>query len=62
MTERWYASGGGLLLLGPFPSQREAYKGMRLTSKARDEQRILTGIDMPYPRDVVVWPEYEDER
>lgn len=59
---RWYAAGGGIARCGPYESQREAYEAMLLTDAARQAQHKLTGKDMPYPHDVAVWPEYEEER
>ena len=60
--EYWYAAGGGIALSGPYASQREAYEAMRLTVRAREEQHCSAGVDMPYPRDIVVWPTYKLEK
>lgn len=54
---QWFAAGGGLARSGPYPTQMDAYEAMTLTSEARERQRREYGVDMPYPRDVVVWPE-----
>lgn len=54
---KWYASGGGIARWGPFDTQMEAYQKMRLTQDARERQRLAKGPDMPYPKDIVVWPE-----
>jgi hypothetical protein len=59
MIERWYASGGGIARSGPHPTQKTAYEAMVLTTKARQEQQKTTGKDMPYPHDIVVWPEFK---
>ena len=60
--ELWWAAGGGISRTGPFASQREAYEAMVLTQSAREKQHRETGVDMPYPRDVAVWPEYGSDR
>lgn len=43
----WYASGGDIKKCGPFATQSEAYKAMRL----QDQSLSI------YPADIVVWPE-----
>jgi hypothetical protein len=58
IEERWYASGGQIARSGPYPTQRAAYEAMILTAEARQEQHKNRGVDMPYPHDVVVWPEW----
>lgn len=60
--DAWFASGGGILRSGPYRTQRDAYSAMELTHAAREKQRQETGVDMPYPRDVAVWPEYGSKR
>lgn len=57
-TERWFVSGAGLARVGPFASQREAYESIKLTDAARYAQLRQYRVDMPYPHDVIVWPEY----
>lgn len=47
---QWFARGGGLLRCGPFSSQVEAVKEMRLVGNPGD--------NVPrYPDDIFVWPE-----
>lgn len=54
---KWFASSGNIQRCGPFETQYAAFQAMRLTNKARDEQRRRTGSDSPYPVDMVTWPE-----
>lgn len=58
VAQLWWAAGGGISRIGPFASQREAYEAMVLTQSSRENQLQETGVDMPYPKDVAVWPEY----
>ncbi len=51
---RWYAAGGGIKKCGPFKSQREAYQAMRLIPE------LIQG-GCPYPKDILVWPEYSEK-
>ena len=53
----WYASGGGVSILSPYPSQIEAYRALLLTEDARNRQTVETGKSCPYPVDTIVWPE-----
>ena len=54
----WWAAGGGISRTGPFATQRDAYVAMRLTIQAQEKQYKKTGVDVPYPTDIVVWPEW----
>jgi len=48
---KWYAAGGGVARMGPFPTQRSAWEGLLLT-----EDKRKSG---PYPDDARIWPEWE---
>jgi hypothetical protein len=60
LIAHWYASDGQIARSGPHPTQKAAYEAMRLTPAARERQRRETGVDMPYPNGVLVWPEFND--
>ena len=44
---QWYASGGGIALSGPFATQADAWKAMRLAP----------GYGSLFPSDVKIWPD-----
>jgi hypothetical protein len=48
---KWYAAGGGLKWMGPFPSQVRAWEALRLTVAEAKKQRAV------HPKDSRVWPE-----
>lgn len=57
----YYASGGGIALSGPYPSEYEARRVFRLTPKAQREQSRTRGTSSPYPHDLVIWPIYSKD-
>lgn len=52
----WYASGGGIMQAGPFPSETAAREAFRLTEDARERQRRERGAASPHPWDCIAWP------
>lgn len=57
----WYASGGGIERTGPFASEMDAREAMRLTDDARERQRRKHGTASPFPIDLCVWHETNDD-
>lgn len=62
----WYAKGGGIARWGPFASQVEAVRAMRLAPVHRErtpwgtETTPIKDKTPRYPDDMMVWPEEEE--
>lgn len=48
----WYAAGGYIARCGPFKTQQEAWKAMRLVDRLAAQEHC------PYPKNTRVWPEW----
>lgn len=58
LARGWYASSKSVgMRSGPHTTERRAREAMRLSPRARAEQRLDHGTDYPWPHDLLVWRE-----
>jgi hypothetical protein len=51
-SANWFAAGGGIARMGPYPTQQDAWRALTLVPSLQEHG--------PYPADARVWPEWAE--